>query len=467
YGIFEKNAYDKKTTHDDFGMAVTYVAIDYYLKTGGKLGFLLPASFIKSSKGGQGFRKFDIVRNGQEVPFSVERIDDFSDIKLFSIPSMAFFIKKGDKTTYPMEHFNKWHYKGKKEVFDSHSKWSAVSNKLKKETLTAFPVSKKDIQSSWLTILDEDVELARKVLADEEFKPHYKGRKGIEPAGAKGVFIIKTPIASNKHKKNVVIINDLSRQRRKDILSKGVHEGEVEPDLIFPMLGGRNIQRWRVVSHEYLLLPHTSRDIYGIPEADLTARFPLTYQWLNFYRKELLASRIQNGKFFDSQKHPFYRLDNVGPYTYSKYKVLWKEQTGSMSAVVVGNAKETLFGYQAQLLGEDKPIVTDSKILSLALDDEMEAHFVCAILNAPSIRYIIDSYAVSTNRGVEVLEYLNIPLFDKKKKCHLEIAQISKDIHALCKNCKEISKENEDKIKEWEKKLDKKVIELFSNAKSA
>ena len=27
YGIFEKSAYDKKTTHDDFGMAVTYVAL--------------------------------------------------------------------------------------------------------------------------------------------------------------------------------------------------------------------------------------------------------------------------------------------------------------------------------------------------------------------------------------------------------------------------------------------------------
>ena len=43
YGIFEKNAYDKKTTHDDFGMAVTYVAIDQYLKDGGKMVFLLPA----------------------------------------------------------------------------------------------------------------------------------------------------------------------------------------------------------------------------------------------------------------------------------------------------------------------------------------------------------------------------------------------------------------------------------------
>ncbi len=73
YGIFEKNAYDKKTTHDDFGMAVTYVAIDQYLKNSGTMVFLLPASFLKSTKGGEGFRKLEIIRNGQNVPFSIIR----------------------------------------------------------------------------------------------------------------------------------------------------------------------------------------------------------------------------------------------------------------------------------------------------------------------------------------------------------------------------------------------------------
>ena len=80
YGIFEKNAYDKKTTHDDFGMAVTYVAVDQYLKDGGDMVFLLPASFLKSTKGGEGFRKFKIVRNGQDVPFAVDEVHDFSDV---------------------------------------------------------------------------------------------------------------------------------------------------------------------------------------------------------------------------------------------------------------------------------------------------------------------------------------------------------------------------------------------------
>ena len=32
YDIFNKSAYDKITTHDDFAMAVTYVSIDHYCK---------------------------------------------------------------------------------------------------------------------------------------------------------------------------------------------------------------------------------------------------------------------------------------------------------------------------------------------------------------------------------------------------------------------------------------------------
>lgn len=460
YGIFEKNAYDKKTTHDDFGMAVTYVAIDYYLKAKGKLGFLLPASFIKSSKGGQGFRKFKIIRKNQNVPFAVYRIDDFSLIKLFTIPTMAFFVEKDSMMNYPMSNYHKWRYIGKVILFDSHAKWSDVKPKLDSEPLVAFPVSKKDVQSSWLTIEDSYVELATKVLVTETSQPNYKGRKGIEPAGAKGVYILQSPVAK-ANSKNIVITNDITRQRRKDILNKGQHTGEVEPDLVYPMLGGRNIQRWRVVSHEYMLVPHSVQHKYGIPEENLITDYPLTHKWLNFYRKELFDSRAQNGKFFDPENHPFYRLDNVGDYTYSRYKVLWKEQTGSMSAVVVGNADESLINYNADLLGTDKTIVVDSKVLFLALDKEHEAYFVCGVLNAPSIRFIIDSYAVNTNRGIEVLEHLSIPKYDETNPNHQLIAELSKKIHLHCKTSYLTEKRVDVVLMDLEDKLNQAVIVLF------
>jgi hypothetical protein len=132
---------------------------------------------------------------------------------------------------------------------------------------------------------------------------YYRGRKGIEPAGAKGVYILKTP---KKHIEGYLRIeNDITRQRRQDIKDKGVHKGVIEETYVFPMLGGRNIAKWKVKSNEYMLVPHSSLYKYGIPENILSKEAPDTYDWLSYYHDELLDTRIQNGKFFNPKINPF------------------------------------------------------------------------------------------------------------------------------------------------------------------
>lgn len=451
YGIFEKNAYDKKTTHDDFGMAVTYVAVDQYLKEGGSMVFLLPASFLKSTKGGEGFRKFEIIRNNQSVPFAVEEVHDFSKVKLFTIPTVAIKFSKGNKMHYPMNTYRVYSQTNKKKI-DSHAKWDMVSKWLTYQDLIAQPVDSNDIQSAWLTL--SNMNFANNVL-DKNKPRHYKGRKGIEPAGAKGVYILKTPV--RKKNGNLIIENDMSRQRRQDVIDMGIHRGEVEETYIFPMLGGRNITKWRVKSNEFMIVPHTATYKYGIPVDVLSRTAPDTYLWLNYYHDVLLDTRIQNGKFFNQDTQPFYRLDNVGEYTYSPYKVLWKEQTGSMSAVVVGSYLESIPNADPTLFSKDKPIVVDSKVLMLDVCDEMEAYYVCGIINSYSVTNVIDGYAISTNRGVDVLKYVAIPLFDENNSLHLEIARKSKEIHLVAQNTV-----SDNSIPALEKELDALAVELFS-----
>lgn len=453
YGIFEKSAYDKKTTHDDFGMAVTYVAVDQYLKVGGNMVFLLPASFLKSTKGGEGFRKLSIIRNGQDVPFSIKRVDDFSNVRLFTIPTVAVKFQKGEPMEYPLSNYRMWTQVGRKTVIDPHDKWVDVLPRLTHEDMNAQPVDPSDPQSAWLTL--PDMIFANRVL--DSSKPRfYKGRKGIEPAGAKGVYVLKKPKRTEDGL--LEIENDISRQRRKDILAKGVNKGKIESDYVYPMLGGRNIERWAVKSNEFLLVPHSEKYKYGIPEEELELLAPLTIEWLDYYREELLASRIQNGKFFNPDTQPYYRLDNVGEYTYSPYKVLWKEQTGSMSAVTVSTYYDSVPNADLELFGEDKPIVVDSKVLMLALYDELEAYYVSGILNSPNIREVIDGYAISTNRGVDVLKYLAIPQYNGENDMHSTIAQLSKNIHIEMKE----TPRNTSLIKEYENELVEAVHDLFT-----
>lgn len=450
YGIFEKNAYDKKTTHDDFGMAVTYVAIDKYLKNGGNMVFLLPASFLKSTKGGEGFRKFSITRFNQNIPFAIEAVDDFSAVKLFTIPTIAIKIKKGSITIYPMNNYRIWKQKGKKTAFDSHAKWGDVKKQLDFSLLSAQPVDGNNLQSSWLTMIN--MEFANKVL-DPNKPRFYYGRKGIEPAGAKGVYLIKKPI---RCKDGLLIIeNCIERQRRRDFLKKGVHQGKVEEDFIFPMLGGRNIEKWRVKSNEFMIVPHTVQNKYGIPVSELKRIAPYTNDWLYYFHDELLASRKQNGKFFNANTQPYYRLDNVGEYTFAPFKVLWKEQTSSMSAVVIGSYFDSVPNADKDLFSNDKPIVVDSKILMLPLDNIDEAYYICGILNSKDIVNVIDSYAISTNRGVDVLKYLAIPKYDVNNYKHITISNLSQNIHNKLKD------NNEFNISQMENQLNKLVNDLF------
>lgn len=449
YGIFEKNAYDKKTTHDDFGMAVTYVSLDQYLKNNGIMVFLLPASFLKSTKGGEGFRKFEIIRNGQNIPFSVLSVHDFSNVSLFTIPAVAIKFKKNIAMEYPMNDYNMISQVGRKSKIDTHSNWDDVNKKLSVEVLSAQPVDMSNNQSAWLTL--NDMTFANNVL-DVSKPRYYKGRKGIEPAGAKGVYILKEPRKCDNGL--LEIENDITRQRRQDIIDKGINKGKIEENYIYPMLGGRNISKWKVKSNEFMLVPHTSQYKYGIPEEELAKECPETYQWLDFYHDELLKTRIQNGKFFNPKIQPFYRLDNVGEYTYSPYKVLWKEQTGSMSAVVVSTYYNSVPNPNTDIFTDDKIIVVDSKVLMLDVYDESEAYYVCGIINSPNITDVIDGYAVSTNRGVDVLKYVAIPKFDTNNELHKKISEISKAIHELAKNDEDYS--------EMEKELQEEVHKLFT-----
>jgi hypothetical protein len=449
YGIFEKNAYDKKTTHDDFGMAVTYVAMDQYLKNGGKMVFLLPASFLKSTKGGEGFRKFEIIRNGQNIPFCVECVHDFSKVNLFTIPTVAIKFRKAKKMTYPMSSYRVYCQIGRRSKIDSHCNWDMVSQRITYEDLIAQPVDQNDRQSAWLTL--KDLTFANNVL-DRSKKRFYRGRKGIEPAGAKGVYILKHP---QKQRNGLLKIeNDITRQRRQDIKDKGAHVGCVEETYVYPMLGGRNISKWKVKSNEFMLVPHTADYKYGVPETVLAKDSPETFYWLSFYHDELLKTRIQNGKFFNSDINPFYRLDNVGKYTYAPYKVLWKEQAGSMSAVVVSSYYESIEDADRNLFTEDKIIVVDSKVLMLDIYDEMEAYYVCGIINSPNVIEVVDGYAVSTNRGVDVLKYIAIPKFNRNDEVHMKIASISKVIHEQAKADIDYSSN--------EKELSEKVLQLFT-----
>ena len=430
YGIFEKSAYDKITSHDDFAMAVTYVSIDHYLKDNGITSFVLPQTFVKSIKGGEGFRKFKITRDELDIPFSIIEVYDMLDIKPFhgeaSNRTSVYVFEKNLKMAYPMKNYFEC-YNLTKDKIAFEDSYEMVKKKLGFTQLSAQPIND-DYKSPWLTVKNNIYDNLGKYLG----KSPYKGRKGIEPCGAKGIYLVNVV---KKIGDDVFIENIIERSRLQKAKDLGVYPGVVESDLVYPMIGGRNIDKWGINSYLYMVVPHNSEGdgIYrGINEKELKVKYNKTYNWLFYFKDLLLETRIRSGKFFVENQYPFYRLDNVGEYTFKPFKVLWREQSRVMTATVVKDIKDEFLG--------TKNVVTDSKVLFVSFDNEEEAHYLCGILNSRIIGDIIEAYTIDTQRGVDIVKNINIPKFDSSISLHIDMATLSKSAHSnyLLKNKKEI-----------------------------
>lgn len=445
YGIFEKSAYDKITSHDDFAMAVTYVSIDHYLRDKGVTSFVLPQTFVKSLKGGEGFRKFKITRDGLDIPFSIIEVYDMLDVKPFageaSNRTSVYVFEKNKQMKYPMDsYFECLNKPSQKIAFDD--SYDVVKQKMSLIKLSAQPINK-NVRSPWLTVKSDLVKNLSKFLG----KSPYKGRKGIEPCGAKGIYLVNI---TKRVGNNIKIENLIERSRLEKAKELGVYPGVVEKDLIYPMAGGRNIDKWGLNSYLYMVVPHNATGdakYRGIDETILKTKFRKTYDWLFYFKDLLLETRIRSAKFFDKDQFPFYRLDNVGDYTFMPYKVLWREQSREMTATVVSSVNDKFLG--------NKTVVSDSKVLYVSFDNETEAHYLCGILNSRVIGDIIEAYTIDTQRGVDIVDNIKIPKFDTKNKLHNDMANLSKQAHLAYKT------NDNAMLKQSEIQIEKKTIEIF------
>lgn len=102
-----------------------------------------------------------------------------------------------------------------------------------------------------------------------------------------------------------------------------------------------------------------------------------------------------------------------------------------------------------------KTVVTDSKVLFVSFDNELEAYYLCGILNSSEIEEIIKSYTINTNRGVDIVKNIKIPTYNANNEYHNSIANFSKCAHLY------YEAKNEIKIKEYERLINEMVPKVF------
>lgn len=450
YKIFDFKGLQARlgSAHDDISVLLTYVVMDNFLKSNGKLGFIINQNLLQGYGGGEGFRKFMIK---EEIPVKVLEVDDFVEVEPFrasgaSNKTATIIMQKGQKTEYPVE-YTKW-FKTVKGVIDSDDLLESVMSKIDKKSQIAVPLKENlesDIQSAPWLIADED---EIKALQNLGGKSSYSARKGIDTS-LNGLYWVEV---LNKLRGRIEVRTTPENSRK----SVPKYQTLIEPDLVYPLVRGKDLKKWFFRTPYSIIVPYEERLKKPLSMEQFESAYPLTYNY--FYHNEhsstfveLLKSRGTYKKHHVSDTPP-HALYNIGHYTASPFKVIWKAlQSKGMNACVISSI-------------DDKLVLPDHNNILIALESEEEAHFLCALMNSHLVEEFVDAY-VSWFKSGHILENIAIPKYEESNLWHKKMSILSQEAHEIATSiytAEELNEELTDKLKEIEEEIDDVALKILT-----
>ena len=208
----------------------------------------------------------------------------------------------------------------------------------------------------------------------------------------------------HENRDGTVTARNITEGAKRKVESVQVH---LEKDLLYPLLRGRDVSRWKAAPSAHLLFVQDAAKRRGIAESELSSKFPLTHAWLLQQKGTLLKRASQSVRNL-MQKHAFYSMFGVGEYSLAPWKVAWAEVANEVNAGVVG-------------LTDGKPTLADHTLVEIVVSSEQEAHYVAGVLNCTLFRMGVASYIVM-HPDPHILNNFRIPKFDRTSAVHLKIA---------------------------------------------
>jgi SAM-dependent methyltransferase len=425
----------------DISALMTYVAADAYLKEGGRLGFVITQAVFKTTWAGRGFRRFSIPKNAtpqstkEAVPLCVLHVDDMVELQPFegaTNRTAVLILDKGRPTRYPVP-YTLWRKKRglpRRRSLTYDSTLEEVMENTERYELVAGPVQPHELTSSWLAVPKLALDGLRKV----QGKSPYQAHAGVYTGGANGVYFVEKIM---DRPGGLVLIRNVTEGAKRQV--DQVTEA-VEPDLLYPLLRGRDVSRWHACPSGYIVIG-ADRTGRIIPEAEMQSSCPRTYGYLSRFREELAARTHCMTRAMIERGEPFYSCVQTASYTFSPWKVVWREVSHNLDAAVVGPH-------------DNKPAIADHTIIQIAVQSSEEAHYIAAALNsAPAALLVLASIVLHPDP--HVLEKLALPRFNPTNPAHVRLAELSEQAH------KAAAEGKEKELSQIEAKIDKEAAKLW------
>lgn len=381
----------------DISTVVTYHALERFVRKSGSLAFLITGTVFKNESS-QGFRRWKLSLEGTDEPMTVETVEDYAALRPFegvaNWPTLLLIRRNGKATSYPVKY----------RRFTS-SKRGASPNLDSYDDLQAMPVPGTDA-GPWLVGTAEEMKVWPD-LFNASRESVYRARKGVT-TDVNGIFFVTAQQVLDE--KMVRIANDPRNGRRRDVAATSA---VVEKDDVFPLLRGRDVHRFVATpqSGQCVIVPQ--RGMFG--DEDLPASRPRMFRFLSQFRT-ILERRSSYRRF--QQGKPFWSIWSTGEYTFSPYKVVWREMSG-------GGFVAAYVDY-SEFCGGTKMVIPDHKVYFVPVSSEDEAAYLTAFLNASMVSDAINAYSSALSLGTSVTDYLNIPGFDEHNETMMLMVSMAK-----------------------------------------
>jgi len=401
---------------------IANVTVTQWLKKGGVLAFLMPKT-IMTQDSFEGFRHFYI---GDNERMYLQEVDDWSRAgNPFIVTQEKFmtYFYKHDFLDYTLGVKTNFFTKKKnvKIVDINHlHNFSNVQNKF--EMIKGLSCTVASDRSGFTIVPTEDIELLRKIQSiSEANKCDYKARSGVEFTPAEVYFL--TPVKKSQNLKNWIF----KAKEFKNSVYKTRYQTdfELEKKYIRPVIKGPNIKPFKIVeSDNYCIFPYDDGSRLSVPMKDLVDKNDLLLRYF-IDNKQLILNQSARSRDI-SMGDDFYSLSKVGNYTFTQYKVVFRDNTTMCASVL--HEVETPWGERIMpVCAKHAPYISMDKENNPISEDE--AYYISGILNTEIVnQYFKFTYS---ERSYSINFSIKMPKFDKTNMDHLTLSKIAREAEGV------------------------------------
>jgi hypothetical protein len=304
-------------------------------------------------------------------------------------------LKKGTATKYPVDYV----------------KWLPGQGCFSQQDCLAEPIDPRAPSSPWLVCpKNESVADLRRMVGPSDYTAHLGANSG----GANGVYWLEV---LEKTDDGLLVQNMADKGKRQVEQVRAV----IEPDLLYPLIRWGDVSRFSAKPSAHILLAQDVDTRKGIDEELMRRRYPMTLEYLERFR-DMLVSRSAYRRY--QGRSPFYSMYNVGRYSISPLKVIWRRMDRRINAAVVEVQDDPLLGV--------RPAIPQETCVLIDCQSAAEAHYICAVLNSTPVNELISAHSVHGGKSFGtpgMLEFVKLRRFDADNRLHAELSECSMAAH--------------------------------------